>query len=136
MICGNPLLNERAKLVGLLQELCHLRLRHHLGRVIVEDVSLAPARIKVGSQVRNTGPQGKLDGFKGGLVMPRPNDTVPRTGNGHFGKLEDRVIGCGKLAVRREARDARVFEVTPDYGTQAVKFPAAGGVCLDLTIVQ
>jgi hypothetical protein len=46
MVSGNPLLDEQAKLVGLLYEFLRLRLCHDLGGVIVEHVALAPTGIK------------------------------------------------------------------------------------------
>ena len=49
MMLGYPLLYEGAKLLGFLHEFFRLGLRHDLGRVIVEDVALAPTRIKVSS---------------------------------------------------------------------------------------
>src|SRR5215510_1340829 len=50
MLCY-PLLYEGAKLLGFLHEFFRLGLCHDLGRVIVEDVTLAPTRIKVARQV-------------------------------------------------------------------------------------
>ena len=47
MMLGYPLLYEGAKLLGFLHEFFRLGLRHNLGRVIVENVALAPTRIKV-----------------------------------------------------------------------------------------
>ena len=125
MMLRHPLLHEGAKLLGFFHEFFRLGLRHDLGRVIVEDVALAPTRIKVARQVCDAWPQRQLDGFEGGLVMAAADDPIPGTGNGHFGKLEDSVIGCGKLAVGGEARQPRVFEVPHDDGTQPGKLPAA-----------
>ena len=99
MMLRYPLLYEGAKLLGFLHEFFRLGLRHDLSRVIVEDVALAPTRIKVARQVCDAWPQRKLDGFEGGLVMSDTDDPIPGTGNGHFGKLEDSIIGCGKLAI-------------------------------------
>jgi hypothetical protein len=99
MMLGYPLLYEGAKLLGFLHEFFRLGLRHDLSRVIVEDVALAPTRIKVARQVCDAWPQRKLDGFEGGLVMSDTDDPIPGTGNGYFGKLEDSIIGCGKLAI-------------------------------------
>jgi hypothetical protein len=42
---------------------------------------------------------------------------IPGPCNGHVGKLEDSIIGCGKLAVGGEARHPRVFEVPLDDRT-------------------
>ena len=65
MMLGYPLLYEGAKLLGFLHEFFRLGLRHDLGRVIVEDVALAPTRLNVARQVCDTWPQRKLDGFEG-----------------------------------------------------------------------
>ena len=124
MLCY-PLLYEGAKLLGFPHKFFRLGLRHDLGRVIVEDVALAPTRIKVAHQVGDAWPQRKLDSFKGGLVMPDTDDSIPGTGNGHFGKLEDSIIGCGKLAIGGEARHSRVFEVPLNDRTQPCKLSAA-----------
>jgi hypothetical protein len=125
MMLGYPLLYEGAKLLGFLHEFFRFGLRHNLGRVIVENVALAPTRIKVARQVCDAWPQRKLDGFEGGLVMSDTDDPIPGTGDGHFGKLEDSIIGCGKLAIGGEARQPRVFEVPLDDGTQPCKLSAA-----------
>ena len=130
MVLCNPLLNECAKLLGFLHQLLRLGFRHHLGVVVIENVPLAPARIKVACEVCNACAEGKLHGFKGRLVVSGPNHTVSRTGNRHFGQLEDGIIGGGKLAVSGEARNARILEVSPDNGPEALKFSVACGVCL------
>ena len=134
MMLGYPLLYEGAKLLGFLHEFCRLGLRHDLGRVIVEDVALASTRIKVARQVCDAWPQRQLDGFEGGLVMCDTDDPIPGTGNGHFGKLEDSIIGCGKLAIGGETRQPPVFEVTRDDGTQPCKLPAAFAMRLYLVM--
>jgi hypothetical protein len=125
MMLRYPLLHEGAKPLGLLHEFFRLGLCHDLGRVIVEDVALAPTRIKVARQVCDAWSQRKLDGFEGGLVMSDTDDPIPGTGNGHFGKLEDSIIGCGKLAVGGEARQPRVFEVPLNDRAQPFKLSAA-----------
>jgi hypothetical protein len=51
MMLRYPLLHEGAKLLGFLHEFFRLSLCHDLGRVIVEDVALAPTRIKVARQI-------------------------------------------------------------------------------------
>jgi len=125
MMLRHPLLHEGAKFLGFLHEFFRLGLRHDLGRDIVEDVALAPTRIKVARQVCDAWPQRKLDGFKGGLVMSDTDDPIPGTGNGHFGQLEDSIIGYGKLAIGGEARQPRVFEVPLHDCTQPCKLSAA-----------
>jgi hypothetical protein len=135
MLC-NPLLNERPKLLSLLHELLRLGLCHHLGVVIVENVALAPARIKVARQGRDTCSKRKLHGFKRSLVVSGPHDAVARTGNGHLGKLEYGVVSRGKLAVGREAHNPRVLEVARNNGTQVLKFSAACSVWLHSAIVE
>jgi hypothetical protein len=62
--------------------------------------------------------------------MADPDDPIPGTGNGHFGKLKDRIIGGGKLAVRGEARDTGIFEVSLHDRAEAFKLSAACGVGL------
>ena len=125
MMLRYPLLYEGAKLLGFLHEFFRLGLRHDLGRVIVEDVALAPTHVKVARQGCDAWPQRKLDGFEGDLVMSDTDDPIPGTCNGHFGKLEDSIIGCGKLAVGGEARQPRVFEVPLNDRAQPFKLSAA-----------
>lgn len=132
----NPLLNEGTKLLSLLQKLSGLGLGHHMGNVIIEDVALAPARIKIARQDRDISAQSKLHSLERGVVVPGPHHTVSRTGNRHFGRLEHSIIGCGKLPVRREARNARVLKVPCDNSAQAVKLSAACAVCLHPAVVE
>ena len=54
----------------------------------------------------------QFDRFKHRAVMSCPNNTITRTRHRHFGKLEDRVIGRGKLTVNGEARYVRILQVT------------------------
>ena len=54
----------------------------------------------------------QFDRFKHRTVMSDHNNTIPRTHHSHFGKLEDRVIGRGKLTVNGEARYVRILQVT------------------------
>jgi len=58
-------------------------------------------------------------------VMSATDNPIPDTGNGHFSKLEDSIIGCGKLAIGGEARHPRVFEVALNDRTQSFKLSAA-----------
>jgi hypothetical protein len=136
MVLGNPLLNEGPKLLGLLHKLPRLSFRHHLGIVVIENVPLTPARIKVAREVCHACAQSKLHSFERGLVVSGPNHAVARTGNRHLGKLKDRIIRSGKLTVGREARNVRVFEVPLDNGSEALKLSSACGVCLYPVISQ
>jgi hypothetical protein len=135
MLC-NPLLNVCPKLLSLLHEFLRLGLCHHLGIVIVQDVALPPTRIEVACQRRDTRAHRKLHGFERGLVMPCPHHAVARTGNGHFGQLEDGIVGGSKLAVSREAHNPRVLEVARDHSAEAVKLSVACGMRLDAMIGQ
>ena len=69
-------------------------------------------------------------------MMALPNDPIARTGDRHFGQLEDGIIGGGKLAVGGEAHNTRVLQVPCDNGPEAVKFPVACGVCLHAVVCQ
>jgi hypothetical protein len=48
-------------------------------------------------------------------MMALPNDPIARTGDRHFGQLEDGIIGGRKAAVSREARYTRIVEVPCDH---------------------
>jgi hypothetical protein len=135
MVC-HPLLHQRAKCLGLLHQFLRLALRDDLGVLIVEDVALAPTRIKVAGEVGNRWPHGQLNGFKSGLVMSGANHPVSRTSNRHLGKLKDCVVGGGKLPVGREARKPHVGEVPGDNRTEALKFSATGDVGLHAMIAK
>src|SRR5712691_4518731 len=135
MVCY-PLLHQRAKGLGVLHEFLRLALRDDVGVIIVEEVALAPTRLKVAGEVGNRGPHGQLDGFKGGLVMAGAHHPVSRTRNRHLGQLQDRVVGGGKLPVGREARKPRVGEVPGDHRTEALQFSATCEVGLHAMITQ
>ena len=134
MVLGNPLLDECAKLLGFLSEFFRLRLRHNVGGVIVEQVALAPTGIKVAHEIGYPCSESKFDSFKGGLVMSTPDDPIPGTRNGHFGQLKDRIIGRSKLAVRGEARDTGIFEVSRNDRAQTFKLSVACGVGLNAVV--
>ena len=62
--------------------------------------------------------------------MALANDPVACTGNRHLGKLEDGMIGSGKLTVRREARDVSILEVARYNSAQTIKLSLARGMRL------
>ena len=73
---------------------------------------------------------------RSGSVVSSPYDTVARAGNGHFGKLEHRVVSRGKLAVGREGHNPCVLEVPRHNGQEAVKLSSACGMRLDAVVCQ
>ena len=137
VVLRDPVLDLLLELAGLLEDLRGLGVADDVRGVVVELVPLPPAGLEVGDQARNARADGQLRGRETDLVMTLPrDDPVARTGDGHLGRLEGRIVGRGEGSVGREAGHAGVVEVAIDEGPQIIELALARGVRPDAVRVQ
>src|SRR5271167_2681660 len=116
MVLRDPGFHKAVVLSRLSGQFAGLRLRYHLGGVIIDDVSFASARFEIIGEMAASGPEDEAGRFECGLVVAwnRSGDPVAGTSERQLGKLEDCVVRSGKRAIGREAGNASVSHIADD----------------------
>jgi hypothetical protein len=136
MMSSQPAVNQRLKLFRLGDKLLRFGFRGRIGKVVIDMVALLPAGIEVGYEEADFLSHGKIEGFKGSLVMANSNDAVSFATQNYFGELQDRVIRRREPAIRGEFRNTRILQVSFNDGAQVVKLSTAGLMRLHAPGVQ
>ena len=97
----NPLLHKITKLFGLSKQILSLRFGGGIRAVIIDLVSLAPARIKISHQGRYGLSHGDFQSFESRQVVSRAYDAVTGASDRYFRQLEGGIVRDRKSAVGR-----------------------------------
>ncbi len=123
MVRSNPALDQLEELLRFRDNLFGFGVRRDGSMVVVDHIALAPAGFEEIKQACGRSSKCEACGLKRQTVMAgRRSEPVPSTGDGHFCRLQGRIVGGSKSAVVGQLLDCGIFQVAKDDCPQIVQF--------------
>jgi hypothetical protein len=129
MIYGNPFVYQRKKFSSLANQLSSFGLSRYGRVVVVDDVALATAGIKIVRQLCSFRSDCQVYGLEGNGVVSRAcGHPISGTSDGDLPGLKRSVVCRRKLSVSRKSGQRSIGHIACDQGAHFIEFLFAGPV--------
>src|SRR5207302_6874862 len=109
---ANPFFDDCLEFFGLLHQLIRFGISRYVGRILINLVPFAAARIKVRDKCSDVCAHGQSEGFECRLMVAWTYDPVSLTSDHHLRELQDGIVRHSEAAVCRNSGNLSVPKIS------------------------
>jgi len=138
VVSGDPGFDQVLILGSFLQQFVCVRFCHDLSVVIIDDVSLPPAGLKIIRKLLAGRTEDELGGLEGSLVVAGKGsgNALTGAGEGQLGELQGGIVRRRESAVGGETWYGGIIQVAGNESAQTGDFIRTGSVALEALTCQ